>query len=227
MPPARIRRASFPAGRDVASATTNSSVRQAPLQARHRGIGPRTATRIGTGDSTMRRISPWMPASIASHWPGRCSSTLAPKLKCGTFRIEQNARRDRHLPRCSRARSSAAIMAASIRFAFGRLSRSRNSLPVASEPNLERAHVVPALTSPRALVWQSRSSVLRRKLSRPVATRWPPARGAKRRNPPPVRSLGTLVEGAESRSRLRHHVEGEPSAGILLVAVPGVELGLA
>src|SRR5208282_295941 len=39
--------------------------------------------------------------------------------------------------------------------------------------------------------------------------------------------LRPFVEGAESRLRFRHHVEGKPGTRILLVAVPYVELRLA
>ena len=44
---------------------------------------PRTATRIGAGNSSIARISACSDASIAAQRSGRCSSTLAPKLKCG------------------------------------------------------------------------------------------------------------------------------------------------
>src|SRR5512140_881851 len=90
---------------------------------------PRTATRTGTGLATSCRISACRSRSIAAQDPGRCSSTLAPKLKCGPSAVRRTARR-RAPDRCSsRADRSAAIMAASMMFALGRESRRRNRAP--------------------------------------------------------------------------------------------------
>jgi hypothetical protein len=44
---------------------------------------PRTDMRIGRGHSSIAPSSACRLASICSHAPGRCSSTLAPKEKCG------------------------------------------------------------------------------------------------------------------------------------------------
>ena len=42
-----------------------------------------------------------------------------------------------------------------------------------------------------------------------------------------ARLARTFIEGTEAGARLRHHVEREPGARILLVAIPCLELGLA
>src|SRR3974390_1052277 len=97
---------------------------------------PRTATSTGTGDSTRRSTSTWILRSISTHLPGACSSTLAPKLKCGPSASSNTAER-LALPRCSViALSSAAIISASTIFAFGRLKRRRRSRPSTSNQTL-------------------------------------------------------------------------------------------
>ncbi len=96
----------------------------------------------------MARISACSDASIAAQRSGRCSSTLAPKLKCGPFGVEQHAAQPRAAAVRERTRAcSAAIIAASTRLALGRARRRRNSAPSRSSQAL--AHSAAAIASAR------------------------------------------------------------------------------
>src|SRR3990170_1020645 len=128
---------------------------------------PRTATRTGTGLATSCRIMACRSRSIAAQDSGRCSSTLAPKLKCGPSASRRTAR-SRAPGRCSRsADRSPAIMAASTMFALGRERRSRSRAPSFSSHAFRGTALIQAPFGPsgtriarRASRFERRSSTL-------------------------------------------------------------------
>ncbi len=159
-----------------------------------------------------------MLRSIAAHCARQMLLDAGAEAEMRALGIEQHGRR-LGLPRCSiSARSSAAIMAASIRFAFGRFNGSRSSRPSASNQTLSGAAVMMPPSRPRHHAFGQLVAPWRVGGERsPQRDEVDLAAGL----------AGAFVEGAEAGARFGHHVEREPGARVLLVAVPGIELGLA
>ena len=185
---------------------------------------PRTATRIGTGEleHPQRELveRPQHPAQLA----GRCSSTLAPKLKCGPSASSRTARSGRAAqprvgervaaPRSSRRRSRSPWVGAS-----------RDAQQARRRAPARRAAERQGITcrpSRRGGGGQQALDELRAPRRRRAASAGAAATKSTSRS-----LLRALVEGAEAGVRLGHHVEREPGPGVLLVRVPGLELGLA
>ena len=178
---------------------------------------PCTATRIGSGNSTIAISSACSEASIAAQRSARCSSTLAPKLKCGPS-ASSSTPRSPGLARCaSSAACSAPIIAASMMLAFGRASRSRSSAPSRS------SHACTGATTS--------AMVLGPGLDLVVQAADPALAGGQlltqQHEVDLAVILGACVEGREAAARLGHHVQRQPGTRVFLVAVPGLELGLA
>ena len=154
--------------------------------------------------------------------PAKCSSTQAPKLKFGP---SASIRRREQVAALEMRRRAPAPSARDHRrvddVGLGPREAQPEQRPASLEPDAERRWraAVIGVSEPSA---DEAFDELLAPGRRPSASAWRSATKSTSRS-----VLRALVEGAEAGARLGHHVEREPGARVLLVAVPGLELGLA
>ncbi len=171
---------------------------------------PRIATRMGTGNSSIRQQSAWSDCEHSGAGRRQVLLDAGAEAEVRAFGVEQDAAQRRRLAAraSASARRSAAIISASTTLALGRASRSAQQARRRARARLAAgaAHHLPpfALAAGRRL---STSSGLQ---GVPAASAWRSATKSASRS-----SLVPSLNARKPVARLGHHVEGEPGARVL------------